>query len=397
MYDIITIGGGLAGSTLAKAMAERGRKVLVLESTTEFKDRIRGEQLASWGCAEARELGVYDLLVAECANEMQWWDMFLGPSRIDHQDLTATTAAQLPNLGYYHPEMQETLLGAAIKAGAEVRRGARVTGIEPGSPVKVTVDYDDGRTEIIEAPFVAACDGRTSPARSWGEFEVNREPDRLQIAGVLFDGAKTDDNTAMLVMNPMKSAATVVFPQGGGRVRSYAVNWKAVAPQRFQGEKDLSAYRAQLTDVGLSPEIFAEATPAGPLATFDGADTWVAHPYNNGLALVGDAAAASDPSWGQGQPLTLRDVRELRDQLLEHDSPDQAGHAYATAHDAYFDTLRRFEDTITDLFYQPGAEANARRGKVLTAGPAGLPEMALLQSGPDNVPISGDFRQRVLG
>ena len=30
-YDIITIGGGLGGSTLAKAMAEHGARVLVLE------------------------------------------------------------------------------------------------------------------------------------------------------------------------------------------------------------------------------------------------------------------------------------------------------------------------------------------------------------------------------
>jgi menaquinone-9 beta-reductase len=44
-YDLITIGGGLAGSTLAGAMAERGFRVLVLERDTHFKDRIRGEGL----------------------------------------------------------------------------------------------------------------------------------------------------------------------------------------------------------------------------------------------------------------------------------------------------------------------------------------------------------------
>jgi 2-polyprenyl-6-methoxyphenol hydroxylase-like FAD-dependent oxidoreductase len=40
------------------------------------------------------------------------------------------------------------------------------------------------------------------------------------------------------------------------------------------------------------------------------------HPYRRGVALVGDAAAVSDPSWGQGLSMTLRDVRVLRDQLL---------------------------------------------------------------------------------
>jgi len=59
-YDIVTIGGGIAASALAKAMAERGARVLVLEPETQFKDRMRGEGLVSWGGGEARELGIYD-------------------------------------------------------------------------------------------------------------------------------------------------------------------------------------------------------------------------------------------------------------------------------------------------------------------------------------------------
>ncbi len=46
-YDIITVGGGIAASTLARAMAERGAKVLVLEREKQFKDRVRGEALVS--------------------------------------------------------------------------------------------------------------------------------------------------------------------------------------------------------------------------------------------------------------------------------------------------------------------------------------------------------------
>jgi choline dehydrogenase-like flavoprotein len=37
-YDIITIGGGFAGSALAKAMAQAGKRVLVLER--EHQSRI---------------------------------------------------------------------------------------------------------------------------------------------------------------------------------------------------------------------------------------------------------------------------------------------------------------------------------------------------------------------
>jgi flavin-dependent dehydrogenase len=58
IYDIITVGGGLGGSALAKAMAAHGARVLVVERETQFKDRVRGEFMAPWGVAEARELGI---------------------------------------------------------------------------------------------------------------------------------------------------------------------------------------------------------------------------------------------------------------------------------------------------------------------------------------------------
>ena len=61
-YDIITIGGGLGGSTLAKAMAEHGARVLVLEREQQFKDRVRGEIMAPWGVAETQALGLYETL-----------------------------------------------------------------------------------------------------------------------------------------------------------------------------------------------------------------------------------------------------------------------------------------------------------------------------------------------
>ena len=59
-YDIITVGGGLGGSALAKVMAEHGARVLVVEREKRFKDRIRGEFFAPWGVAETQALSLYD-------------------------------------------------------------------------------------------------------------------------------------------------------------------------------------------------------------------------------------------------------------------------------------------------------------------------------------------------
>ena len=44
-YDVITVGGGLAGSAVAKCLAENGYRALVLERERRFRDRVRGEQM----------------------------------------------------------------------------------------------------------------------------------------------------------------------------------------------------------------------------------------------------------------------------------------------------------------------------------------------------------------
>ena len=63
-YDIVTVGGGVGGAAIAKAMAERGHNVLVIERETSFKDRVRGEWMAPWGVADAKKLGLYDAIIA---------------------------------------------------------------------------------------------------------------------------------------------------------------------------------------------------------------------------------------------------------------------------------------------------------------------------------------------
>ncbi len=126
LYDVAIAGGGLGGAALAKSMAERGAKVLVIEHERQFKDRVRGEILTPWGFAEAHALGVAGCLGDANGNEIRWMDVYALTERMVHREVAATTPQQLPCLAFYHPAMQESLLGAAALAGATVRRGAAV-------------------------------------------------------------------------------------------------------------------------------------------------------------------------------------------------------------------------------------------------------------------------------
>ena len=219
-YDIITIGGGLAGASLAKAMAERGARVLVLERETKFRDRVRGEGMPPWGAADAQELGVRELLLANCGHEHTWWDVYMGPMQVQHRNIVETTPGGVPTLTFYHPEMQETLIAAAEAAGAEVRRGVRAKAVKPGAPASVTVEHN-GSSEELSARLVVGADGRNSPVRKWGGFASHDDGPRLRIAGVLFENMDSPaDDTTRLVINPALGRGAIIFPQGGGRVRA---------------------------------------------------------------------------------------------------------------------------------------------------------------------------------
>ena len=80
-----------------------------------------------------------------------------------------------------------------------------------------------------------------------------------------------------------------------------------------------------------------------PPATFDASDTWVPHPYHAGVALIGDA----------------------RDSLCAQDDWETAGHAYADAHDRYYQVIHTLIQWYTALYMERGPEVEARRARAL--------------------------------
>ena len=389
-YDIITVGGGIAASALAKAMAERGARVLVLERETMFKDRVRGEGLVCWGGGEARELGIHELLKETCGHDVPYVESGMGP-----RDFTTTTPQRLPLLSFPHPVMQETLLAAAQQAGAEVRRGVSVEQIETGrTPAVIT----DGQShERITARLVVAADGRGSVARKWVGFASQEQSNPYFMAGVLLTDVKAPPDTIYFVFNPEPGMCIVLFPLGKCRFRSYFAYPKTVG-YRLQGESMLSLFIRESARV-FPPlaEYYAAAKCIGPLASFDVSDSWVEHPYRDGVVLVGDAAATTDPTFGQGLSLALRDARTLRDELVKDSDWAAAASRYADQRRVYFRTCHTVEAWLRTLFQDPSPEAAALRAKaipLIAQDPTRVPDH--LNSGLD-LPLNEQVRAQMFG
>ena len=365
-YDLIVIGGGVGGSALAAGMAAAGAKTLVLEAEESFRDRVRGEAVMPWGVAEARLMGLDAALERAGANPLPFWDSYQGPDRSGHRDLTRTTRVKEPVMACYHPVLQTALLQNAEESGAEVWRGARVTGLTAGSESSgpaLSVERKGAVTRLL-ARMLAGADGRGSPTRGWAGFPLLRDPERNLVSGVLVDGVALSDDATHAWLDTEKGHFILNFPQGGGRARVYLCYADGSA-KRYGGPDDIQAVLEQCIASGVPAEVYEKASPAGPLATFEGRTSWVESAYRNGVALVGDAAANTDPTWGQGLSMAFRDARVLTEKLLGHDDWNAAGEAYAEARKQHFGVVHAMENWQTQLLMDTGPEADAIRDRAM--------------------------------
>ena len=395
-YDLIVVGGGVAGSSLAWRMAANGARVLVLEREVEFRDRIRGEALQPWGVAELRKLGIFETLQPAVA-ELRWFEQSINGERAFRRDLVTTTMPAEPMWGMYHPEMQEKLLTKASAAGAEVRRGATVQQVMPGPRPKVVVG-GMGQAAEFEAHLVVLCAGRNPTLRAQLGFKVQRGSIPLLLSGVWLSGlaAEVDHSVAYVANDVSTGALAALFPQRGDRARAY-FGFHPQKCSRLQGEGDFARFRQMFIATAGKTIPFGDAKPVGALASFECADVWVEHPYRDGVALAGDAASSNDPSWGQGLSLAFRDARVLSDELLAGTDWDAAANRFAERHDADYGVVRKVSGWFYDVFQRLGPEADARRARALpliAQDPTRVPDV--LFSGPE-FPMDGTSHARFFG
>ena len=158
VFDVVIVGGGIAGSSLAYALATQGRTVTVLESSLEYEDRVRGESLLPWGVKEARNLGVEQILLDAGAHVapawMQYFDGVDEPAMIPMSIMVEGIPG---SLNTRHPDACQALIDAAAAAGATVVRGvhdvqmsagqtARSPSQRPTAPVRRTLGWLSGPT-----------------------------------------------------------------------------------------------------------------------------------------------------------------------------------------------------------------------------------------------------------
>lgn len=357
--DVVVVGGGIAGGSLAYALANAGLGVTVLEASTEYEDRVRGESMVPWGVKEARELGVEETLVRKGAHVAgTWMQYFEGIGEAGAIPVGMVVPEVTGSLNLRHPDACQALVDDAATAGATIVRGARDIELRPGPSPELSYTTN-GERQDIRAQLVVGADGRASTVRKQGGIELHHAEPMNYIAGLLLDDLEMPDD--MDAIGGEGDLMFVLFHQGGGRARAYLIPGLS-GQHRFAGREATQNF-LDAWDFDCFPysKSIAAGTPAGPCKTYPGDDTWTASPYAPGVVLIGDAAGHNDPIIGQGLSIAMRDARMVRDLVIDGARSPDAFESYGAERVARMKRLRFIADVMSVANSEDAANRRARR------------------------------------
>lgn len=316
--DVVIVGGGIGGSALAAVLAAGGVDVLVLERTTVFPDRVRGEMYAPWGVAIAEELGLLDPLLAAGASfstEWVYYDKAFPPEVAEELGVHIPDAVPGSKgiLNFTHPQACQALSDHAGAHGARVERGVEHIEVDlSGDVPKVTWRDAGGAMHTTAARLVVGADGRSSLVRKAAGIALHGDPVRQYMTGGLVEGQPLRSHIDSYGTG--RDVNFYSFPQGANRSRVYLAHFDV---HRYSGPEGPQRYLADLQQCS-SPDVarLSSGRLVTPIATHESVDTWTDSPVAPGAVLIGDAAGYNDPIVGQGLSLTLADVRDVAGVIL---------------------------------------------------------------------------------
>lgn len=365
--DLIILGGGLVGMTLALAAARAG-------ITSHVIDRADPADLTAEG-ADGRASAI----------STASWNLFtnigLAPALKDLGcpiDSIAVTDSMKPGRIDFTPKPEEGSLGrmfanrdlrlalfAAAREEKNIAWHVRTEAVRRDrGPHGVEVELSDGR--VLKASLLVAAEGRQSPTRDEARFALAKwdYKHRAMVTGLFHE--KSHDNTAWEIFYPAGPFALLPLRDDDqGRHRS-ALVWTVA-------EKDAAGIIAMPDGMFVNEVesrmhgVLGKITLSAPRMSYPLRFHHAGHVIDERLTVIGDAAHGMHPIAGQGLNLGLRDVGALVEVLTEGMRLGlEPGDAQLLARYEKWRSLDTFmvmsvTDGLTRLFGIPGRLPSAAR------------------------------------
>jgi flavin-dependent dehydrogenase len=369
-YDVLIIGAGPAGTTAAALLAEKGRKVLVLEKE-KFPRYHIGESLMPYCWFTLNRLGLVDEMNRRAFVKKYSVQFVTQDGRqsapfyfFQHYDHPSSVSWQIER-----GEFDLMMLENARAKGAEVREGTpvqRVLRDENERVIGVEAIGPDGNTFSAHAPVTIDCSGRDRVATGRDGWFA-RDPMLNKIAiWSYWKGAKRDPGID-------EGNTTVAYVEGRGwfwyiPLKDDIVSVGIVAEKDYLFNESKDPAQIMSREIERNSWVKEHLEPGKQFGEY-----WVTaefsyrskHPATDGLLLAGDAFAFLDPVFSSGVFLALKSGELAADAV---DAALRDGDTSGARFAAYGETLCRGLENMRKLVYAFYDE-NFSFGKMIKAHP----------------------------
>ncbi|MDE0299766.1 MAG: NAD(P)/FAD-dependent oxidoreductase [Candidatus Poribacteria bacterium] len=316
-YDLIVIGGGPAGSTVATLVAQEGHRVLLLERDREPCFKI-GESLIPASYWTFERLGMIEKLKASHF-----------PKKYSVQFYSQSGKASAPFYFYENDphessmtwqvlrsEFDEMLLENARSKGVEVRRGVSVHSVlfEKDRAIGIRAKFSDGSTSNLSAQVTADSTGQSALISR--RLKINATEPKLKKASIFthFEGGIRDegiDEGATLILHTEnKDSWFWYIPLPYDRVSVGVVgSIDYLLQNRRSNGAQLDAeaiFQAELEKCPALKWRIENAKQLFPVKTTKDFSYRARQIAGNGWVLAGDAFGFLDPVYSTGLFLALK-------------------------------------------------------------------------------------------
>jgi len=369
-YEAIIIGAGPAGTTAAAVLAEKGRRVLVLEKD-KFPRYHIGESLMPYCWFTLNRLGLVEEM-DRIAYTKKYSVQFVTPDGRQSQPFYFFQHYDHPSAVTWQVERADfdlMLLKNARAKGAEVRELTPVRRLlkdDSGRVIGVEAVGPDGAKQEFFAPITIDCSGREQVATAKDGWRIKDKMLNKLAIWTYYRGAKRDPGID-------EGTTTVAYVEGRGwfwyiPLKDDIVSVGIVADKEYLFSDSKDPAEIVRREIGRNAWIKDHLSVGEQFGEY-----WVTSEFSyrskycagDGLLLAGDAFAFLDPVFSSGVYLALKSGEMAGDAV---DAALTAGDTSAQRFTAYGEELCYGMENMRKLVYA-FYDTNFSFGRMLKAYP----------------------------